>query len=144
MASPPAGCWSRLMSSPTTKTTESTILLNGVNSMPSSDSDIQALVSRIETIVNGGLSDGAKVLSISNVSFENGTVSYKVEIDRSCDNDDRSGNDDDRSCDDRSCYDDDRSGYDDYCTSYDDDRSCDDRSCDNDDRSGNDDDRSCD
>jgi len=48
--------------------------------MPSSDSDIQALVSRIETIVNGGLSDGAKVLSISNVSFENGTVSYKVEI----------------------------------------------------------------
>jgi len=80
MASPPAGCWSRLMSSPTTKTTESTILLNGVNSMPSSDSDIQALVSRIETIVNGGLSDGAKVLSISNVSFENGSVSYKVEI----------------------------------------------------------------
>ncbi|EJK66245.1 hypothetical protein THAOC_12848 [Thalassiosira oceanica] len=80
MASPPAGCWSRLMSSPTTKTAESTLQLNGVNSLPSSDSDMQALVSRIEVIVNGGLSDGAKVLSISNVSFENGSVSYKVEI----------------------------------------------------------------
>mmetsp|Transcript_33060 Transcript_33060/g.75500 ORF Transcript_33060/g.75500 Transcript_33060/m.75500 type:complete len:812 (-) Transcript_33060:177-2612(-) len=79
-ASPPANCWDRLMSSPATKTAESTLTLDGVNSLPSTDSGMQALTSRIKAIIQGGLSDGAQVLSISNVSFENGEVSFNVEI----------------------------------------------------------------
>ena len=80
MASPPAGCWARLMSSPATVTVESTLSLNDITSLPSTDSGMQALMSRIEAIIQANLSDGAQVLSISNVSFENGEVSYKAEI----------------------------------------------------------------
>ena len=69
MASPPAGCWARLMSSPATVTVESTLFLSDINSLPSTDSGMQALMSRIEAIIEANLSDGALVLSISNVSF---------------------------------------------------------------------------
>ena len=80
MANPPADCWARLMSSPATVTAESALTLHGVDSLPSTDSGMEALTSRIESIINEGLSDGAQVISISNVSFENGEVSYKAEI----------------------------------------------------------------
>ena len=80
MASPPAGCWARLMSSPATVTVESTLSLNDINSLPSTDSGMQALMSRIKTIIEANPSDGGQVLSISNVSFANGEVSYKAEI----------------------------------------------------------------
>ena len=89
MASPPAGCWARLMSSPATVTVESTLFLSDINSLPSTDSGMQALMSRIEAIIEANLSDGALVLSISNVSFGSarralaetgGEVSFTAEI----------------------------------------------------------------